>query len=162
MRGAAVMTLIELAGLLLVVSAGLVPVRDFQGAALVLVPTDLDAWSRVCASAFLAFFACTGFENLANMAEEAKHVGRTIPRAILLSLGISTVISMTVALVVVAAVPLNAAATSAAPLLGSLHRLCGARPGGGGQWSPPPAPDARAPVLWHGTAVAAPEQSCRR
>jgi amino acid transporter len=121
-RTAAVMTVIELAGLMLVVSAGLAPVRDFQGAALALVPTDLDAWIRVGAGAFLAFFAFTGFENLANMAEEAKNVGRTIPRAILLSLGISTVIYMTVALVVVAAVPLDEAAASAAPLLSVIER----------------------------------------
>jgi APA family basic amino acid/polyamine antiporter len=85
-RAAAVMTVIELAGLMLVVSAGLAPVRDLQGAVLALVPTNLDAWLRVGAGAFLAFFAFTGFENLANMAEEAKNVGRTIPRAILLSL----------------------------------------------------------------------------
>jgi len=121
-RAAAVMTVIELAGLMLVVSAGLAPVRDLQGPALALVPTDLDAWSSVCAGAFLAFFAFTGFENLANMAEEAKNVGRTIPRAMLLSLGISTVIYMTVALVVVAAVPLNEAASSAAPLLSVIER----------------------------------------
>lgn len=121
-RAAAVMTVIELLGLMLVVSAGLAPVRDFQGPVLALVPTDLDAWSRVCAGAFLAFFAFTGFENLANMAEEAKNVGRTIPRAILLSLGISTVIYMTVALVVVAAVPLDEAAASAAPLLSVIER----------------------------------------
>ena len=56
------------------------------------------------------------------MAEEAKNVGRTIPRAILLSLGISTVIYMTVALVVVAAVPLDEAAASAAPLLSVIER----------------------------------------
>ena len=46
-RVAAVMTIIELAGLLLVVSAGLAPVRDFQGHVRALVPTDLDAWRRV-------------------------------------------------------------------------------------------------------------------
>jgi amino acid transporter len=121
-RTAAVMTGIELTGLLLVVSAGVASVHDLQVPALALVPTDLDAWSRVCAGAFLAFFAFTGFENLANMAEEAQNVGRTIPRAILLSLGISTVIYMTVALVVVAAVPLDEAASSAAPLLAVVER----------------------------------------
>jgi amino acid transporter len=122
-RAAAVMTIVELGGLLLVVSAGLALVRDLQGSVLALVPTNLDAWSRVCVGACLAFFAFTGFENPANMAEEAKNVGRTIPRAILLSLGISTVIYMTVALVVVATVPLDEAAASAAPLLSVIkHR----------------------------------------
>jgi amino acid transporter len=121
-RVAAVMTIVELGGLLLVVSAGVAPVRDLQVPPLALMPTDLNAWGSVCAGAFLAFFAFTGFENLANMAEEAQNVGRTIPRAILLSLGISTVIYMTVALVVVAAVPLDEAAASAAPLLSVIKR----------------------------------------
>jgi basic amino acid/polyamine antiporter, APA family len=121
-RAAAVMTVIELAGLMLVVSAGLVSVRDLQGHALALVPIDVNDWSSVCTGAFLAFFAFTGFENLANMAEEAQNVGHTIPRAILLSLGISTVLYMTVALVVVAAVPLDEAAASAAPLLSVIER----------------------------------------
>jgi amino acid transporter len=122
MRAAAVMTIIELAGLILVISAGLASVHDLQGPVLALLPTDLDAWISVCAGAFLAFFAFTGFENLANMAEEAQNVGRTIPRAILLSLGISTVIYMTVALVVVTTVPLDEAAASAAPLLSVIER----------------------------------------
>ena len=121
-RAAAVMTVIELAGLLLVVSAGVVSVRALQGHALALVPTDLDAWMRVGTGAFLAFFAFTGFENLANMAEEVTNVGRTLPRAMLLSLGISTVLYMTVALVVVAAVPLDDVAASAAPLLAVIER----------------------------------------
>jgi len=61
-RAAAVMTMIELAGLMLVVSAGLAPVHDIWGQALALVPTGLAAWIRVCAGAFLAFFAFTGFK----------------------------------------------------------------------------------------------------
>jgi amino acid transporter len=121
-RTAAAMTIIELAGLMLVVSAGLAPVHDLWGQAHALVPTDLDAWISVCTGAFLAFFAFTGFENLANMAEEAKNVGRTIPHAILFSLGISTVIYMTIALVVVATVPLDEAASSATPLLSVIER----------------------------------------
>src|SRR5262249_9474007 len=72
--------------------------------------------------AFLAFFAFTGFENLANMAEEARNVGRTMPRAMLLSLGISTMLYIAVAFAVVAAVPLDEAASSAAPLLTVIER----------------------------------------
>ena len=55
-RAAAVMTVIELAGLLLVVSPGVESVRALQGHALALVPTDLGAWMRVGTGAFLAFF----------------------------------------------------------------------------------------------------------
>jgi amino acid transporter len=87
-RTAAIMTVIALAGLALVVSAGLTSVRDVPGQAL--VPTSLDAWISVWAGAFLAFYTFTGFETLANMAEEPKYVGHTIPRALLFSLGIST------------------------------------------------------------------------
>lgn len=121
-RTAALMTLIELAGLLLVISAGLAPVRALQGHVWALLPTDLPGWRAIGAGAFLAFFAYTGFENLANMAEETTDVGRTLPRAMLLSLGISTALYMTVALVVVAALPREEAAVSAAPLLAVIAR----------------------------------------
>jgi amino acid transporter len=121
-RVAAVMTLIELAGLLLVISVGVTAVRDVLDHAPTLVPTTFDAWISVGAGAFLAFFAFTGFETLANMAEEAQNVGRTLPRAILLSLGISTVLYMVVALVVVAALPPTEAVSSAAPLLSIIER----------------------------------------
>lgn len=116
-RTAAVMTVIELGGLMVVVSAGWATVRDVPGPALAFVPNGLEAWTRVSAGAFLAFFAFIGFENLANMAEEAKNASRTIPWAILLSLGMSTVIYMAVAFVVLGAVPLEEAAASKAPLL---------------------------------------------
>jgi basic amino acid/polyamine antiporter, APA family len=86
------------------------------------MPSGLDAWRRVAAGAFLAFFAFTGFENLANMAEEATNVARTLPRAILMSIGISTLIYVTVALVVVTAVSMEEAASSAAPLLSVIER----------------------------------------
>jgi amino acid transporter len=122
-RAAAVMTVIELAGLLLVISTGLASVRNLQISTLALLPTGFDTWHRISAGAFLAFFAFTGFENLANMAEETTNVGRTLPRAILMSLAISTVIYVTVALVVVTAVPLEEAASSEAPLLSVIeHR----------------------------------------
>jgi amino acid transporter len=121
-RVAAVMTVIELAGLLLVIGTGLASVRDLPGPVQAWLPVSLEAWRRISAGAFLAFFAFTGFENLANMAEEATDVGRTLPRAILLSLGISTGLYVTVALVVVAVVPPEEATSSAAPLLAVIGR----------------------------------------
>jgi basic amino acid/polyamine antiporter, APA family len=121
-RVAAVMTVIELAGLLLVISTGLTVVRDLPLPALTWIPIDLEDWRHVGAGAFLAFFAFTGFENLANMAEEATNAGRTLPRAMLLSLGISTLIYVSVALVVVVVVPLEDAASSEAPLLSVIER----------------------------------------
>ena len=116
-RAAAIMTVIELAGLLLVISVGIGSLPELRSETEALIPKNLANWEDVLSGAFLAFFAFTGFENLANMAEEAKNVGRTLPLAILISLGVSTVLYVVVALVVVAAVPLDQAVTSPAPLL---------------------------------------------
>lgn len=121
-RTAAIMTIIELTGLLLVISVGLAPGHTLQGQVGALLPADLHAWRSISAGAFLAFFAFTGFENLANMAEETQNVGRTLPRAMFISLGVSTAIYMTVALVVLAALPIEEAAASAAPLLDVMTR----------------------------------------
>lgn len=101
-RAAAIMTVIEMAGLALVVVLGAEPLSDAASQVPRLIPADMTGWSQVLAGAFLAFFAYTGFENLANMAEEAEDAQRTIPYAVLLSLGISTLIYIVVAFVAVA------------------------------------------------------------
>ena len=101
-RAAAVMTMIEIAGLALVIILGADPIPDFLVQTPQFIPNDMHGLNKVFAGAFLAFFAFTGFENLANMAEEAEDAQRTIPYAILLSLGISTVIYIIVAFVAVA------------------------------------------------------------
>jgi amino acid transporter len=116
-RIAAAMTVVELAGLLLVIGAGAGSLRDLKHDQTELFASDLTGWLKVLSGAFLAFFAFTGFENLANMAEEAKNAARSLPLAILISLGLSTALYVTVALVVVAAVPIEQAVSSPAPLL---------------------------------------------
>ncbi|GIK98739.1 MAG: amino acid transporter [Alphaproteobacteria bacterium] len=114
---AAVMTAIEVGGLLLVLAAG----WQLLGAAPVrldeLVPAAPAAWAALVSGAFLAFFAFIGFENLANMAEEARDPERSLPRAILASLGISAVLYAAVTAVAILAVPAAELAASAAPLL---------------------------------------------
>lgn len=115
-RMAAVMTFIELGGLLLVMAAGWRPVAAIDFGDLFL-PEDSKAWSGILAGAFLAFFAFTGFENLANMAEEAEDSGKTVPYAILLSLAISTIAYMGIALIVIAGHSSDAGKTAALSLL---------------------------------------------
>jgi APA family basic amino acid/polyamine antiporter len=56
-------------------------------------------------SAALIIFAYFGFENMVNLAEETKDPGKTIPRAILLSLSISTILYIFVSLAAVALMP---------------------------------------------------------
>lgn len=113
---ASVMTIVELAGLALVIAAGAPSLPDLPSRLHEMVPGTAAAWSGVGAGAFLAFFAFIGFESLANMGEEAKDAKRTLPRAIILSIVISTVVYVAVSLVAVLAVPVGQLARSTAPL----------------------------------------------
>lgn len=108
---AAVFTAIELIGLGLVVWAGFgaTPSPDWIEPGAVVLP-------GLGAAAVLAFFAFIGFEDIVNMAEEVRDPERTLPRAILLSLLITTVIYALVSLAAVRAVPIDQLAGSNSPL----------------------------------------------
>jgi basic amino acid/polyamine antiporter, APA family len=111
-------TIIELIGLGMVIWAG----RD-EAAGLVTradellgPPTDLAAWSGVFGGAFLAFFAFLGFEDMDSVAEETRDAPVALPRAILITLALTTVLYMTVAAVAVLVVDPSTLAASDAPL----------------------------------------------
>jgi amino acid transporter len=115
---AAAMTVIEIGGLLMIVAAGWTQLGSLSERVGEIVPgTDPDVWAAIAAGAFVAFFAFIGFENLANMAEEARTPERSLPRAVLASLGLSTVLYAAVTTVTVLAAPLDALAAASAPLL---------------------------------------------
>jgi amino acid transporter len=115
---AAAMTIVEIGGLVLVMVAGASDLTSLPERIDELIPASGSAgWGGVIAGAFLAFFAFIGFENLANMAEETRSVERTLPRAILLSLGLSTLFYSAVTVVVILALPLEALLNSSTPLL---------------------------------------------
>lgn len=65
---------------------------------------------------FLVFFAYLGFGSIVNVAEETETPTRTIPQAILLSIGITTVLYVLVAVSAVAVVDWQALGASASPL----------------------------------------------
>ena len=112
---ASLFTLIEVGGLVIVIVAGFsagVPVAS----ALVPPPLDVDVLSGIAYASLLAFFAFIGFEDLANVVEEAKMPHSDIPRAMLLTLVISTVLYVAVTAIAVAAVPVDTLAASRAPL----------------------------------------------
>ncbi len=67
------------------------------------------------ASAFV-FFAYLGFEAIANMSEETRNPKRVVPRAILISIAIATVIYIIVAISSVSAVSWNVLSASNAPV----------------------------------------------
>ncbi|WP_282157409.1 APC family permease [Shimia thalassica] len=108
---AAVFTVVELLGLALVIWAGWQAPETADWSAM---PSPV--WAGIGAGAALAFFAFIGFEDIVNMAEEVARPEHTMPRAILISLAVTTVIYALVTWATVRAVPLGALSTSEKPL----------------------------------------------
>jgi len=124
---ASLFTLIEAGGLVIIIVAGIqadVPV----GAALALPPLDAGVLSGIAYASLLAFFAFIGFEDLANVVEEAKVPHRDIPRAMVLTLVVSTALYLAVAAIAVTAVPVAELAASPAPLSLVFRKLAGISP----------------------------------
>ena len=114
---AALLTLIEIVGLVLVVWAG----RAHLGSAAESFQLAQNSFGEVgivavFSGAFLAFYAYIGFEDMVNIAEEVKQPRRNMPRAIIISLVVSTLIYVTVSLTAVLVVQPSELATSDAPL----------------------------------------------
>ena len=109
---AALFTVVELAGLGLVIwaGAGAGHTADYSAPA-------APVWAGIGLGAVLAFFAFIGFEDIVNMAEEVRDPERTLPRAILISLGITTAIYALVAWAAVRSVPIRELAGSSSPLV---------------------------------------------
>jgi amino acid transporter len=116
-------TLLEAGGLVLFIVIGASSERF--GAAVAAMPE----WGVVPGAA-LVFFSFLGFENIANLAEEAKQPARDLPRAIFLSLAIATLLYVLVALAAVALLSADELAAASAPLADAARqrsqRLAGA------------------------------------
>ena len=91
---AAILTLIEIAGLVLIIGAGLIHDPSLVARTMEVVPltADPEIWAGIFAAGLLAFFAFIGFEDMVNIAEEAKDPLKTLPLAILLTLVVSTLL----------------------------------------------------------------------
>ncbi len=110
-----IFTVIEVAGLVVVIYLG--ATHEGFGRALLVAPDR-----GILAGAALVFFAYLGFEQIANLAEEAKDPGRSVPSAILISLAFTAMIYILVALAVVAlAAPAELAETDS-PLAFAVSR----------------------------------------
>jgi len=113
---ASLFTLIEAGGLIAIVVAGFTAGLPFADVLLAPPPLDLHVLSGIAYASLLAFFAFIGFEDLANVVEEAKVPQRDIPRAMVFTLLISTALYLAVAAIAVLAVPVDRLAASSAPL----------------------------------------------
>lgn len=73
-------------------------------------------WRATAESAALLFFAYTGYARVATLAEEVREPRRTIPRAIILTIGGAVVLYSAVALAAIGLIGADALAASPAPL----------------------------------------------
>ena len=118
------MIVIEVGGLLLLIVMGL-----FKGDAgeAITLPTFGDA-SGIFAATALVFFVYIGFEDVANLSEEAKNPRRDVPRALLWSVAVTSLVYLLVVWAVFAVMdpgqlaqsdsPLTTAGRAVAPWLG--------------------------------------------
>jgi len=113
---ASLFTLIEVGGLIVILIAAAradVPVVPV----LLNFPSfESTTITSIAFATLLAFFAFIGFEDLANVVEEAKTPHRDLPIAMMLTLIITTLLYVAVCIVAVAAVSPERLATSPAPL----------------------------------------------
>ena len=115
---ASVITVIEIGGLLLVITVSNGALAEFSNRWMELIPpADLTSWRGIYLGAILSFYAFIGFEDMVDVAEEVKDVKRNLPVAILMTLGITTIIYLLLMTTAVFSMPPAELASSATPLV---------------------------------------------
>lgn len=128
---AGAMTLIEVAGLLVIIGAGLASDPHMLATLpeTLLPPlADSAAISGVLAASLLTFFAFIGFDDIANLVEEARNPRRDLPRALIVTLILVTLIYVLVSFVAVRGVAASEMAATDAPISLLFERLTGLPP----------------------------------
>ena len=120
-------TFIELAGLAIIVLAALLLGShriDYYEMPPAVAEMPLSA-GAIAAAAGLIFFAYYGFENLANISEETKNASKVIPKALIISIVVTTAVYILVALSAITLVGWKELSLSEAPLALSAERAFG-------------------------------------
>jgi amino acid transporter len=127
---AGAMTLIEVGGLIVLVAAGAFSGPDLLTRLPEMLPPGVSPAGLVglVSATLLAVFAFIGFEALVNVSEELHDPQRTLPRAIFLTLALTTLLYVLVVWVALVAVPPAELAVSKAPLALAFERLTGTSP----------------------------------
>jgi APA family basic amino acid/polyamine antiporter len=107
-----IFTLIEASGLIFIILIG---IPHFGSVNYFELPIG-SSFFAIFSSVALIFFAYIGFEDIANIAEEVKNPAKNLPRAIIYSLIITTVLYGLTAISVVSIVPYSTIAGSQEPL----------------------------------------------
>lgn len=118
---AALLTLIEVGGLLVLIGSILI----FQPEALTMFGNgfteslgsfEMASFAGIISAAFIAFYAFVGFEDMVNIAEEVKQPQKAFPRAILTSLVVVTILYIAVTIVSLGVLSPAVLGESSAPL----------------------------------------------
>jgi amino acid transporter len=114
---AALVTVVEVAGLLLIIGIAAPGMATLGSLAAELPPlAGTTVLPGILMGAFLAFYAFIGFEDMVNVAEEVRQPERNLPRAILLALLISSVLYLLVSLAAITGLPADRLSAADAPL----------------------------------------------
>lgn len=105
-----VFTIIEAGGLIFIISLGITSLGSANYFNLTGGWTMLGITNLISSIAII-FFAFIGFEDMANISEETKNPKKTIPRALLISLVICTILYILVSLTVVSMIAVNPSIT---------------------------------------------------
>lgn len=112
---------------MLIIAAGLGTGSDVVTRLPEILPAsgDIAAWVGLSGTTLIAVFAFIGFEHLVNIAEEMKDPSRTLPRALFITLALTTVVYALVVWIALMAVPPEELSRSTAPLALVFERLTG-------------------------------------
>ena len=114
---AALVTVVEIGGLLLIIAVSFSGIAAQPERLHELAPSmDRAGWYGIYAGSLLAFYAFIGFEDMVEVAEETRDVTRILPIGIMLTLGITTILYIVVMATAVLAMPPDELAQSQAPL----------------------------------------------
>jgi len=114
---AAAITVIEIGGLLLIIVVSVNGLEMDSARWGALLPSfDTTSLGSIYAGSLLAFYAFIGFEDMVDVAEETVHAKRNLPIAIILTLGITTLLYMAIMITSVMTISPEVLATSEAPL----------------------------------------------
>ena len=129
-QAAALLTLIEITGLLIIIWLGREHISntDIQTYINAFTFDKSSLWISIFSGAFLAFYAFIGFEDMVNVAEEVIEPEKNMPRAIILSLVIASIIYILVSIVSVNAVSPQILSEHKAPLALIYEQLSGFSP----------------------------------
>lgn len=114
---AGLITLIEVGGLLMIITVGHDALAELpQRWHELIPPLEITPWKGAFIGALLAFYAFIGFEDMVVVAEEVKDVKQNLPKAIILTLLITTLLYMLIMITAVLAVAPSELAKSTTPL----------------------------------------------